>query len=1736
MSGRAEDHLNCQLDGSLSHSLLDTSFSLSEMFRVTDKVRTKLDYRIEASSLTGLQAYVYYTARSESTLNSDDVSGDGTLRASFQLGPSYINSSYGHSYSLRPVEQEGRGECTLSLSSSLIQIHNRIHAVYVNSELNIVSQTSSDNGLLTQTAELQYKDAELTLRSNAAATVISIPVSSGVELAVSTHTASITLELQAEKDKRRLYALLTGTVDSNGLEIMTEGALMLGAGCRGLHKASVVVSRTNLSTNVANSIQCSPVNVEVLVSGEIASRRATLDLTTTAVTAVGRGECTIEGKITPQEASLYGVLTAQAYDASTKNDLNILLNRRSLIISSNTMAAIKEITTEHSHSLALTLWTLTLRSQTKNFLNQDIYYQQNAKVNMKPFLLLFALRNDLKIHDVIFSHDGHVKLEPLKVDLSGITKGVNGRGHRITQDYNLTYEHGYGTVKYHLVGTASNVQLNHKCHLAFAGFASAANCESRLMTEPLRFDSAIHAVAVPFRVTVDAFVKSDAEVNLQGNHTGQLNSKLLFKTEPFALAYSHESRLKTLHVLQSWDISSHVNHTFDGLLTPAKQLLTWKVESKLNNRAYSQDTSIYNNPTKSGFNFSCLLIRDVLNKYTKTNFSDRDIEKMSLAVGLRYQKNRACHVIESPFIKTFPCTLQQLRDTIVQDLESLQQYINNLNIGQIIVDLQVKLNQLPMQVRHFMQEVYSERNMNQVKAKLDYLMKEFTVTMDDLEIGMNKFWKMLENTLIDISKKREVFTVAVKDYFKSGHFADDVTAVLAKIGCQLQAFEKKYQIKEFLIKALDAVQEFFKHMEIRAEWLHKPYSKCIISEIVKNKTLEMKKTIENVDIIGFVQDVKDYLLSVEWITYVDQFSYQASYSQISERIETMKEVIFNWIDEYEIPNKLNAIYLYIKDLLLKYDLDGSFKEIMDQMVILIKNLKLEESVQLIVDTLNSINVDLIYEQMMQSLHYVTALVKSIDINKSVDDLNQYMSSVLKSMKEFDYRSFVDEINGNIVSRTNHINEQFKKFDVVQKIEAVRVFFRQIISSLYTFLDELRRTKISDALRNLEKVIETTIFNDIKMKVKDILEDVRQRISDMDIREEVYFYLQRATMSYTNTLAFISLQVNKLLVKIQNMAKNNRFINQMAESASRVMDGLARAEIKVPTFVVPLTDLAIPEFTMALNKLHELQIPAEISVPEFTILNSYKIPSFTINFNHLKERLVVMIDTIREFEIQMPDPETIFGDIKVLYLFQLPDLTFSEITLSEIIIPAIHIPTLNLTDFQTEMPLMPDITFSEISSDVCIPVSGKLEGEIQVSVPQYKLVTMGKMENYPSALKNPQVTAVITSEATSPIEFLEHSLEVTARLEAPGMQNLLFTEKVKATHTTFSMEHEGSLTVTQGSAEASAHTWTKVTTQIFQSDVVNRMALTLGSTLSAAINTSCDYSLFIAAAETSSLASVKQNLAASTAADQITVTCETAGIGKWAIGNYSDEGTHTNNLKITINFQSTDLNFAANPNSGDMKLNQAGQSTALQHVSVQVRCQTEVPSMMKSTVVLHGEAHHLQAFLMVSHGTEFTGNVIGSIKNMVEVSVKQFEIVLSAENRVNTKILLPLKLTGKVDLQQDYRLLLTSERQCANWITLTRFNQYNYNTNVTAENNEMELYLHLTTSGEANLGFLTVPLSVPNITLPYLGIELPRVQGLSLWDYAGFKTLFITPQQTFQTNHRLVYDKNPDSVKLFLKPI
>ncbi|XP_074517715.1 apolipoprotein B-100 isoform X1 [Sebastes fasciatus] len=1745
MTGKADDNLKYLLNSSFSHSFIDTSFSVLETLRVTNKLNARANYRIKASSPIGLQAFLFYAAQSSSTLDSDEVSGDATMDGSLQMGSFYTNTSYSNSYNLRPLDGEGRGESTLHFTSPLIEVHNMIQGVYANSELNIVSKTNAQKDVLKHVAELKYKDAQLTLKCNAVATAMGKSLNNKVELGVSSHMAILRIESQADDDRNRAYSLITGSLDSNGLDLNSEGSLTFDTG-RGMHKASVMVGRNGLTTSGTNSIQCSPVTLENIFTCAIDNNGASLSSRTKAMAEESRGELNIEGKVTADEASLNGVLKGHAYDATTRNKMDIVLNRRALTFIGNTMGTLKQMNTENSHTLTLTLWTLALHSKTNNLICEDVYYKQDAKVDMKPFVMSFDVTNDLKLYDVSLNNEGHMKLEPIKMDLSGTIKGAYGEENNIKHTYELNYDDMAGTMKYSTSGNVMDAQLSHNCEHEFAGLSSKSNCEAEINSEPLRFDSTVRTMAQPFSLSVDALVNSDGEINLYGKHTGQLYSKLLVKAEPLAFAYSHDSRVSTTHMLPNGELSTNLDNKFDGLLTPSDQSLTWKVKSKLNDHVYNQDISTYNNPEKIGFEFSGVMLNDIFSKLSRDKRSE--IQEFSMAGFLKYDKNSDCHIIDIPFIESFPVAFEQLKNTLVQALESLQQFINNLDINQLITNLRAMLERLPMQVSDFMREMDLENKVNLVKAKLDHLINDFAVTMDDFEVAVNNLRKNMENTVMDIATKMRDLILTVKDYVKDGQLADKITNVLSEIENQLQAFDEKYGIKQSLVIALEHIEDIIRQINLQkltgssAAWLQELDSKYGIIEKIKDGLSKVKQAIENLDVNIFFQDVKDYLLSIDLAMYVEQLSYTIPSSEIAKVMESMNDVIVNWIDEYAIPQKFNTVYSYIRDILLKYGLDDKFKELMDQVVILIKEFKIEETVQSMVDALKSINFEFVYDKIMQLLHSVTSQLGAIEYRKSIDDLNEYISSVLKSMKEFDYSAFVDETNKKIAELTNYMNEQVKTYEIVQKIEAVREFFREIQSSIFTYLDELKNTKVADTVKKLKNVIDTTFYNDIKMKVQDILEDMRQRILDMDIRNEMYIYLQRASESYSNVVAYISVQLDQLIEKIRKVASDNEIIIQMKQTVDGVLGAMKRAEIEVPTFTVPLTDLTIPTFTINLNKLQEISIPAKISIPEFTILNSYTIPAFTIDFDEIKAKIVAIIDEIREFEIQTPDPEEIFGDLKVLYLSELPDLTFPEITLSEIKFPAINIPKLNLNDFEITMLPIPEIKLPEVPSDICIPVFGKLHGEFRVNSPQYILEMTGKIENSTSTPKNPQFIATITSHAKSPIKPLEHTFEATAQLEAPRMKKLLFTETVKATHVAFSIDHEGSLTLTGSSAEALAKTITKATTQMYMADLVNNMAVALKNEISAAIDTTYNHNLDIPAIETSSQASMNQNIAATMESGRLTVTGATTGDGKWSIQDYSDEGTHKSSVEFNINFSTAKLAFVGETDSKAIKSKQTltAESVISSHITVEARCETEVPSVKKSVMVLNGEAHigDLKVAMTAYHDAEFTGSLTGFMANSLEFMAHPFEIVLDVKNKVNSKMFFPLKLTGKVDLQHDYGVILNSEKQRACWFTLARFNQYKYNHNFTAENNEMDIFFHSSANGEANLDFLTVPLSIPEITVPYFEIKTPEVRDLSLWENAGFETLLTDPQQSFDINLKLHYYKNPDthSFELHLEPI
>uniref|UniRef100_A0A6Q2YN66 Vitellogenin domain-containing protein n=1 Tax=Esox lucius TaxID=8010 RepID=A0A6Q2YN66_ESOLU len=1293
ISGTMEDNLKYVVNGSLSHSFIDASFSIFKTLSVKDKLNIRASYKIEASSPLGLQTSMYYSAKSESS--SKEVKGDGNLDASIRVGSLTADSTCSHNYAIRPLHREGRGEFNLRVNSPLIQAQNVIKGNYANNELSIVSKTNVQDNALKHVAELMYKDAQLSLKCDTVYNVLGSILNNNAELGISSNIIILRVESQADDLTNQAYSLLTGTLNSDGLEVNSEGLLTFKDG-RGLHKATVTLDINGLVTSGINSLQCSPLTFENIYNGGIDSRGASVTSTTKGMVEDGRAELSLEGRISSSEAFLHSGFKVNIYDSNARSTINLALNRRGLTFSNHMKGFLQKIKTENTHSLTVTLWTLVFRSKTENFICEDAYYKHDLKVNVKPFVTSVDMNNDLKLFDIHMSNEGQVKMEPTKVDLTGSARGAYGNEHELRHTYEVNFADLAGNLKYSTTGKIMESQISHNCKIEIAGFTSKTICEAKLNSESVRFDSSIRTLALPFSFTVNAIIDSDGEVDLFGKHTGQLYSKLLVKAEPLALAYSHDCRSSTTHVLKRVKSFANLNNKFEVLLTPSEQSMTLKTISKFNNHAYNQDFSTYNTAEKLGIEFAGLLSTKLL----ISSRGDRD---------KRYDKNSDSHIIELPFIKNLPTALELLRTTI----------------------------------------------------------------------------------------KLEDSNVAWLGYI-----------------------DGRFGVKEKLHK----------------------------------KISELKKVIETFDITIFFQDLRDFILSINFAKYVENLTAQIPTEKMASVLESMKDVIVNWIEEYEIPDKINVVYSYIRDLLLRYEFDQRIEIFIDETVVLINEFRIQETVQSLVDALRSIN-----------------------------------------------------------------------FEVI-----------------------------------------------------------------------------------------------------------------------------------------------------------------------------------------------------------------------ALYLINIPDLTFPEITILEIKLPSTNLPKLNLDNFEITILPIPEFKFPQVPTEFQIPAFGKLYGEFRVNSPHYTLVTAVTLENSTTininrkkrgALERSKFSAILTSQAKSTLDFLDYSLDAIALLEASQMETMVFTETVKVTHKAFSIDHEGSLTFSAPSAEAIAKTTAKATTEMYTADLQNNIALSLKSGISASIGSIYNHNVNIAAIGMSSQLTMSQTAAATLESGIISLTAKTEGGGKWSIQDYSDEGTHKSNVELNINVSTAKLTFFGETDSKILKIKNTinAESVIFSHFTVDARTETELPFIKSSVLILNGNAHigDVKIVLTASHNAELMGRMSGTISNTLEFLARPFEIVFDCKNNGNGKVVFPLKLTGRFDLENDFGVIFNSEIQNVNWASLARFNQYTYYTNFTMVNHQKDIAIYAAMNGEANLDFLTIPLTIPEMTVPYLNMKTPHIKELSLWTHVGLKELLTTPQQSFDMNLKLQYQKNPD---------
>ncbi|KAF1376723.1 hypothetical protein PFLUV_G00214430 [Perca fluviatilis] len=817
------------IDGSLNHMLMNTGFNVQETIAVTDKVMSTGHYNIYANAPVGLETSL--TITTQVTLDSNMLSGDINTDGTVSIGPMTASTTYLHTFSVEPAKKEAKLESTLRVNSEILKVSNKIKASYANEELLIESNTIMNTDPIKHTTKMSfsYKDVKLTIQSDSVTKADERILRSQMEFSASGGQASLRIENQADDTVNRAYSLLTGSMNPTGLEINADASLNIFSSLAS-HKATLALTMNGLTTSCTTTAQHSPMTFENVFHGGVDNSGATMSLTTKGAIKENKAELNVDGKIASTEVYLNGILKGNLFDINTRNRVNLRLNEDGLILSNNIVGSLKEMRTENTHSLSLTLRSFSLRSKTDNFLDERNSYMHDITVNMERFIASVIVKNDLKIMEINFVNDAQFKAEPYNMELTGTMMGVYSE-EELKHTYEVNFVDMVLSAKCNTNGKLLGSQMTHTTDMEVAGLTMKFNNVANFNSPVLRMDSTVKTVAAPFTLNIDAIFNSNGAVYLYGEHSGELYSKFLLKAEPLLFTQSFEYRASTTHKLKT-TIITNMNNKFNSMLSLQEQIVTLKMASTVNEHTFDQEMSAFNNADRMGIEMSGAV--------STALFSDAN-QDYGISGFVKYDKNSDSHFIQIPFIEHLPAVIENVKIKMMKMMDHSIEMLKDFNTKyEISAKIQNKVAELKEVIDNF----------------------DFKLFVQDLR----KFLNSIENIMTNLTAKfptDKVINVlksmkdAIMAWIKKHNIANNFDVIYAKI----EEILSSYEIEKMIGAIMDEVVKIMKQYQVREK---------IQSAIAALKSVDIQPLLKRV--MAPVQELVNELYSFNFKQLIDDIS------------------------------------------------------------------------------------------------------------------------------------------------------------------------------------------------------------------------------------------------------------------------------------------------------------------------------------------------------------------------------------------------------------------------------------------------------------------------------------------------------------------------------------------------------------------------------------------------------------------------------------------------------------------------------------------------------------------------------------------------------------------------------------------------------------------------------------------------------------------------------------------------
>uniref|UniRef100_A0A8D0L817 Apolipoprotein B n=1 Tax=Sphenodon punctatus TaxID=8508 RepID=A0A8D0L817_SPHPU len=1755
-------------DNSLQHSLLNSNFKFSRKAKPAPTLTIQDAISFEASSPLGAQLSLSAANdfKHSNNLNVNNVKLEGQLK----VASAFAKTTYTLISTFDDNSQELVGESNLKFDTSYLQATNQINGRAANDVWSVTSISDIQSGLITNTASLKYENSQMKLTSDTNGRYQNYAALNKFELTLAKRGAALRSEYQATYKQNRYFTLLSGSLNSQGLELNTD-VTVNDQGNRAAHKSTLSINKEGLESSATTNLQFSPLALENVMNARVGFTGATMTVNSNGRYGKHNAKFSLDARVLG-EVLLDSVYQSTILGMDSKNVLNFRINSEGLKLSNNLIGSFRDMKLEHIHDLNIAGFSLTYISKLDNTISADKSHKHHFDLALQPYSFTAKLNNDLKYGEIDATNKAQLRLEPLKMNLDGNLRGSYGTDE-VKHTYTIAYADLTANYKTDTVANVRGTVLSHRINVDVAGLSSSVTVNTNCDSKSLRFSNAVRSVIAPFTVTADVHTNGDGRLIWGGEHTGQLYSKILFKVQPLAFTFSHDYRGSTGHSLHSKQrYSTLLDNKIHLLFTPSEQSSAWKLKSKLNNNAYTQDLSAFNNAERIGMELSGQALADlsVLDSQISIPFMSPkafnliDVlalrenvaqpQEFSISGSVKYDKNKDEHIINLPFLENLPVYFDRIRNTILSTLQSLQKQLKNVNIDYYVRKYKTTLDKFPQQVNDYINKIDFKNKMNSLKENLDTFTRDYAMTANDLQVALEN----AKNNFQDAVSQLQTYLAQIEQYVRNNY---ELKATIIKLIDQLvekmKVLDKQYKISATMINTIQELQSIvgqYNPSQIGSStitWAQNVDAQYKITAQVQEKLEQLKIQIQSIDAQHLADNLKQQMQEIDISRLIEKLRSSLPVKKMNEILEHIKDILLNLMEDYEVSEKINAFRGKMRDLIVDYKVDRQAQILMDKLIQLSSQYKLKETAQKLSLTLKKIDLKLLFDKMVKFTDDAVKQLQTFDYKKLIDEVNKFLDMVIKQLKYFDYNKFVDATNSNIQEITQKINDEIRSLELPQKAEAAKEYIKEVSAVVSKYMEQLKDTRLTAVIDWFRDLLSSTTLNELQKKVHEYLEDVRDRIYTMDIPKECQRYLQKVSQVYNRLVTYISDQWNIAAQKIILWAEKYDAIKWAENLNSFVETGfifpairtgrvsipafevslraLREATFQTPDFIIPLTDLHVPSYQINIKKLQELNIPVKFTTPEFTFLNTYKVPSYTIDMNEIKLKMVRALDQMMTSEFQLPAIDVYFRDLKMkdmpFFEFSLPEMNMPELQ-----IPEILIPKLNLNQFQFPDIQIPEFQLPRISHTVTVPTFGKLSGTFSVASPFFTLTTIAGIQNATIYVHSPELVATMSAQTTSKLDFLAFTMNADARLSAPEMQQLILKNTMKFSHSYLKADHDSEIIFLGTSVQGKAETTASIRTAKNLVELHNSLSVKLQKKISVHTKTTYTHRLNIPQAELSSQAELINEIKTEVEAGQISINSDGKGNWKWACPNFSDEGTHESHARFQLEGPVITFTAVNRINDKYLKVNQnlKYECGFLNYATLQLQSTLESSHVGQSVLNVDGvgQLAGLKMELKGTHSANLNGRVAGSINNHFAFLVQPFEMSVATNNEGNVKVSFPLKLIGKIDFSNIYGLELSSSVQQVNWQASGKFNQYRYAHNMTAGNNEERIEAYVGMNGEANLDFLNIPLSIPDLS-NYIGIKTPKVEGYSLWEETGLKDLLKTTKQSFDMNLIAQYKKNKD---------